>query len=147
LIDISSGGTPSKGNPAFWTGNIPWISPKDMKKDFLDDSEDHISETAISESASRLVPANSILVVVRGMILAKRVPIAIALRDVAINQDMKGLSLKPDSTISPLFLYAALKSRERLLFSHVSTAAHGTKKLDTDRLLGMRILMPDSWGA
>jgi type I restriction enzyme S subunit len=37
------GGTPSKSNPRFWTGGkIPWVSPKDMKRDLIIDAEDHI---------------------------------------------------------------------------------------------------------
>lgn len=31
LVTVQGGGTPSKQNPLFWDGSIPWISPKDMK--------------------------------------------------------------------------------------------------------------------
>ena len=40
----SSGGTPSKAEAAFWSGNIPWVSPKDMKSDFIIDTEDHVTD-------------------------------------------------------------------------------------------------------
>ena len=64
------GGTPSKENPTFWNGTIPWVSPKDMKQARLSDSSDHISEEAVKESATSIAPAGSILVLVRGMGLA-----------------------------------------------------------------------------
>jgi restriction endonuclease S subunit len=32
---VVSGGTPSKKNPEYWDGNIPWVSCKDMKKPYL----------------------------------------------------------------------------------------------------------------
>ena len=38
------GGTPSKSQEEFWRdGTIPWVSPKDMKYDFIDKTEDHIT--------------------------------------------------------------------------------------------------------
>src|SRR5262245_40059706 len=46
LVDPQGGGTPSKQNPEYWRGNIPWVSPKDMKRDFIYDSEDHITRLA-----------------------------------------------------------------------------------------------------
>jgi hypothetical protein len=55
-----SGGTPFKGNDAFWSGSIPWISAKDMKSFRLHDAEDHISPLAVS-CGGKLVPAGTIL--------------------------------------------------------------------------------------
>ena len=72
----------SKSEPEFWTGSIPWVSPKDMKCDLIDDAEDHISEAAVRQSATQVVPAESVLIVVRGMILARHVPLAFTRRRV-----------------------------------------------------------------
>ena len=143
LVDLQGGGTPSKKNPDYWDGDIPWVSPKDMKKDFLGDAVDHITERALSETNSRLVPLNSILIVVRGMILARHVPLAVSIAPVTINQDMKALTLKEKGALSPFYLFAAMKAQSRRLFAGVGTAAHGTRKLDTDRLLSLPILIPD----
>jgi type I restriction enzyme, S subunit len=49
------GGTPSKDNASYWKGDIPWVSPKDMKSRVIYDSEDHISEEALKDSATRLI--------------------------------------------------------------------------------------------
>lgn len=68
------GGTPSKANPEFWKGSLPWVSPKDMKRPYINDAEDHISLKAVEGSAAKLIPAQSILYVVRGMILAHFLP-------------------------------------------------------------------------
>jgi type I restriction enzyme S subunit len=40
--EFLGGGTPSKANSSFWEGDIPWISPKDMKVSHISDSLDHI---------------------------------------------------------------------------------------------------------
>jgi type I restriction enzyme, S subunit len=141
LVHVKSGGTPSKSEPAFWSGRIPWVSPKDMKYDVIDDAEDHISASAIQQNVTQLVPTESILIVVRGMILARHVPIAITSRPVAINQDMKALILN-DDRITPLFLFAAIKAQTSRLLSEVTTAAHGTKKIETSRLEALPIPIP-----
>ena len=44
----SGGGTPSKANPEYWdNGDIPWVSPKDMKTFELHDSQDKITAKAV----------------------------------------------------------------------------------------------------
>ncbi len=47
LVDDVSGGTPSKSEPEFWDGDIPWVSPKDMKRPIIADSIDHVTEAAL----------------------------------------------------------------------------------------------------
>src|SRR5690606_13554556 len=39
IADFQSGGTPSKRNPAYWNGTVPWVSAKDMKQLVLEDTE------------------------------------------------------------------------------------------------------------
>lgn len=141
LVTVKSGGTPSKSVPEFWRGITPWVSPKDMKLDEIEDAEDHVSDSAIAQAAVQLLPVDSILVVVRGMILARDVPVAIARRPVTINQDMKALVLN-DQRLNPLYLFAAVKTQAARLLAEVTTAAHGTKKLETSRLTNLPISIP-----
>ncbi|WP_414755636.1 restriction endonuclease subunit S [Anabaena sp. CCY 9910] len=141
LVNIQSGGTPSKKNPDYWDGDIPWVSPKDMKQDVIVDSIDHISQKAIEETNIRYVEPGAILIVVRGMILAHTIPLAIAATRITINQDMK--ALYPNcSAIDSIYLHAALKASSRRILSQVGTAGHGTRKFDTDELLKLPILIP-----
>jgi type I restriction enzyme S subunit len=106
------GGTPSKANPSFWTdGKIPWVSPKDMKFDHITDAQDHITEDAVAQSATNLVEAGSILIVVRSGILQHTLPVAIAKRQVALNQDLK--AVLPLENIRSDYLALALKAFER----------------------------------
>ena len=49
-VDPVSGATPSKKTERFWSGDVPWVSPKDMKRDFLSDSQDHVSQAALDET-------------------------------------------------------------------------------------------------
>lgn len=99
---ILGGSTPSKANYALWEGTIPWVSPKDMKTSNIYDTEDHISEAAITAGVSTLIPENSVLVVVRSGILRRVLPVAINRVPVTINQDMKALI--PSSDLSSDYL-------------------------------------------
>jgi type I restriction enzyme S subunit len=137
---FQSGGTPSKQNPEFWQGTIPWVSPKDMKRPRLADVTDHISQEAL-ESGSKLAPAGSVFVVVRGMILAKTVPVALAEVPMAINQDMK--AIVPGPRLRSDFLLYALETFRDNLFKKVGRSGHGTATLMGHEVAAFKIPLPD----
>ena len=87
LLKIVGGGTPSKTNPSFFEGVIPWMTVKDMNKHILEDTVDHISQEAVDSSATNIIPAGTPIVATR-MSLGK---IVVANFDSAINQDLKAL--------------------------------------------------------
>lgn len=103
--NIMGGGTPSKSNLDFYVGDIPWVTPKDMKIDFISDSMDHINEDAINNSSAKLIPENSVLMVIRSGILKRKLPVAINKRCVAVNQDMKAFVINKNFTNSEFFMY------------------------------------------
>lgn len=142
VVHILSGGTPSTSCPAYWEGEFPWVSPKDMKRPIIDGAEDHITELAFEQTTLKKLPVGSVLVVVRGMILAHTFPVAITSVPVAINQDMRALVSKDYETLLPEFLLWAVRLQGRHILSLVSTAAHGTKRLETSTLSAVRIPCP-----
>lgn len=142
LAKFVSGGTPSKAEASYWVGNIPWVSPKDMKKPVICDSIDHVSEEGRSSSGLALLPVGTILIVVRGMILIRTVPVAITSAPVTINQDMKGL-LIDRRRILPEFLSVVMKAAESAIFAMVEMSGHGTRKLVTERLARLKLPVPD----
>lgn len=90
VLSITGGGTPSKNNPSFWSGSIPWASVKDLNVDlYLDQTVDSITEIALEKSSTNLIPKGRIIVCTR-MGLGK---IAINRVDLAINQDLKALDI------------------------------------------------------
>lgn len=140
VVDFYSGGTPPKSKAAFWQGDVPWFSAKDMKRPRLADSADHVADEVFRTTSLRKLPAGTIAMVVRGMILAHTVPICILDVDAAINQDLK--ALLPKREVDTSFLAAMLRAQHTTLLSQVSTAAHGTKKLDSRVLENIRIPLP-----
>lgn len=139
LTSWMSGGTPSKGNPEFWDGDIPWISAKSLKSFFLHDSEDHVTEAAVANGA-RQVEIGDILMLVRGMTLHNDVPIGIATRPMTFNQDVKGLRGKGDAA-TRYIAYWLVGNKPRLLAA-VDQASHGTGRLRTEVVQSMDVLLP-----
>lgn len=128
LGKLKGGGTPSKARDDFWNGSIPWVSPKDMKIDYIAEAQMSISETAVSGSAVNLIEPGSVLFVVRGMILAHSFPVAISLAPLAINQDMKALVLKKPEMGE--YLLRALKGTKPEMLKRVQRSSHGTCRLE-----------------
>lgn len=135
----SSGGTPAKSRGDYWVGDIPWVSPKDMKRFSLDDAEDHISERAVGDGA-HMVPPGTIFLVVRGMILAHTFPVCIAQRSMSFNQDVKALIPQPG--VEGRFLAHWLHGNRNKLLALVTEATHGTKRIDLRDLQAAEILLP-----
>lgn len=139
LGDIYGGATPSKANSEYWVGTIPWVSPKDMKHFYIDNAEDKVSKAAICETALKLIPAGSLLMVVRGMILAHSFPVALTTSEVTINQDMKAL-LVPEEIKDFLLLY--MRAMKNSFVSLVDRSSHGTCKLISEKLWAAMVEIP-----
>ena len=140
FAEMVSGATPTTTNEAYWSdAGTPWVSAKDMKTDFITSSMDHITAKALEDGRVKLIPEGSVLVVVRGMILAHTFPVSVNTMPVTINQDLKALIPKG---MNGVFLWSVLQSMRGELLNRVKTAAHGTKKLDTNDLLQLKIPSP-----
>lgn len=142
LVEVTSGATPSKANKRFWQGAFPWVSPKDMKSAEISDAIDHINECVFAETNLKRIDEGTILIVVRGMILVHTVPIAITTAPVAINQDIKALRVVDENVVGPRYLLACLTAMHDKLLGVVSTAAHGTKRIETTDLSTLTVPIP-----
>src|SRR5450756_2098486 len=135
----TSGGTPSKNQPEFWSGDIPWISASSMRSTRLCDSVLKITESGLN-NGSRLAAVDSILLLVRGSELHNRIPVGIATCPVAFNQDVKALQTREG--LLPEFLLYWLLGNEKLLLSKVEETGIGAGKLDTDVLKRISMHLP-----
>lgn len=138
--EFKSGATPNKSNPAYWVGEIPWVSPKDMKTSHILDAIDHVGETAFAETSLKAVHPGHVLIVVRGMILAHSFPVAINRVTVGINQDMK--AIKPVPAVEAEYLRVCLDQLKRMVLSKVSAAGHGTRRFDAHAMSRIDIPVP-----
>ena len=138
---LQGGGTPTKSNQKYWGGAIPWITPKDMKVDFIERSKLMITPEGVKNSSVKLLPKNSILFVVRGMILAHSFPVALNTTKVTVNQDMKCIS--PNNFLLPEYLLFTLKSLKNVFVDIASSSTHGTKRLEPNKYLNVAIPIPN----
>lgn len=137
IARFTSGGTPSKDEPSYWNGNIPWISASSMYETRIADSELRVTTSAIG-NGTRIAPKGSLLVLVRGSMLFNRVPIGVAAIDVAFNQDVKALSIQGDANTNFL-LYQLIAASGRI---PVNETGIGAGKIETDVLAGLPICLP-----
>ncbi len=96
---IVGGGTPSRNNPQYWNGSIPWMTVKDFANFSLSGTLEYITKDGLESSASNLVPSGTLITSTR-MAIGKAVIFEV---DVCINQDLKAIYLRKD--IDPDFLY------------------------------------------
>ncbi|EGF11023.1 type I site-specific deoxyribonuclease [Neisseria bacilliformis ATCC BAA-1200] len=89
ILQNIGGGTPSKQEPSYWNGDIPWASVKDLNCDVLTKTIDSITAEGLENSSSNLIPKGTLIICTR-MGLGK---IALAEIDVAINQDLRAIFL------------------------------------------------------
>jgi type I restriction enzyme, S subunit len=132
-IRVVGGGTPSKSDESYWLGDIPWASPKDIKVSILLDTEDHISARAIVDSATQVVPMNSVLVVFRSGILRHSLPSALAGRELALNQDLKAFICGPH--LAPRYLRYLLAGLGQRLLTLWRKEGATVESLDLPRVL------------
>ena len=64
---VFGGGTPKTSIDTYWNGSIPWIQSSNLMDDKIENfiNDKSITNLAIKESATKLIPANSIAIVTR----------------------------------------------------------------------------------
>ena len=139
-IEIYGGGTPSKQHPEYYeNGSIPWVTSKDMKCDVICDSQIHINEKGLENSTARMVPTNSIIMVIRSGILKHTLPIAVNTAPITVNQDLKVFI--PDSQkIMSRFFALQLKMHESDILSGVRAVT--ADNIEFNELKKRKIIVP-----
>lgn len=109
LDKIIGGGTPSRSNPNYWGGEIPWVTVKDFASFNPRTAQETITQKGLSFSSSNLIPRGTLIISTR-MALGKAIIYEV---DVAINQDLKALF--PKKNISTNFLYYWFEHNAKLI--------------------------------
>lgn len=130
LVSVVGGGTPDKGNAEFWGGQIPWVSPKDMKSAYITDTEDHITEAGLRGSTTRMIAPGAVLMVVRSGILRHSIPVAINRVPVAINQDMRAFI--PHFDLEPRYLLRFIQGHQTELLNEWSKEGTTVESIEAE---------------
>lgn len=137
LGTFTGGGTPSKNNYNYWNGQNPWISSSDISDESIYTIRINrfISDLAIKESATKIVPKNSILLVSR-VGVGK---LAITKDLICTSQDFINITPSKDNLV---FLAYALKAMKgKFLSLNQGMAIKGFTK---DDLVNLEISLPST---
>ena len=63
---IGSGGTPSRTNPDYWNGDIPWITTSEVDSNYITEATEYISRLGLENSAARVVNKGTLLMAMYG---------------------------------------------------------------------------------
>ena len=66
ISSVSSGGTPSRANPLYWDGDIPWISTTLIDFNLIEKSEEYITQEGLENSSAKLFPIGTLLMAMYG---------------------------------------------------------------------------------
>jgi type I restriction enzyme S subunit len=101
VCQVIGGGTPSKDRPEFYGGDIPWATVRDMRQEWITETEHQITDAALKNSASNVIPAGNVVIATR-VGLGK---VSMVAQGTAINQDLRGLVPNDPRRMDPHFLF------------------------------------------
>ena len=131
-----SGGTPSRSVKEYYEGDFPWLSSGELNELYISDSKEHISELALKESSTKLVPKGSLLL---GMYDTAALKSTINTRDLACNQAI-AFGVLDEKLINIVYAYSIIQiGREH--FRRLQRGAR-QKNLNLSLIKGIKILYP-----
>lgn len=135
ISSIGDGGTPSRSNPDFFGGNIPWVVISDIKQHIYK-TEENLTELGFKKSSSKLWKKGSIILST-GATIGN---VGLAMVDVCTKQGITGIEIKEN--FSNLFIYYWLLTQKNKL---ISIGHGGTfKDIRPDSIKKLKINIPKS---
>lgn len=110
ICTIEIGGTPTRNNDSYWdtdkqTNNI-WVSIKDMKSKYIEDTEEYITDRGVRNSNAKLFPKGTLLMSFK-LTIGR---VALCSKDLYTNEAITAITPKDDKQIDNQFLYYKLPS-------------------------------------
>ena len=104
----TSGGTPIKGHPDYYGGNIPWVKSGELNNKYLYDSEQKITELGLKNSSAKFFPIDTVAIAMYGATIGKT---SIFKKEMTTNQAICGIF--PVEGILPEFVYYFLIAKKQ----------------------------------
>lgn len=119
LYDTSSGGTPSRTNAEYFTGEINWFKSKELADSILLESEEKITDSAIDKSSAKLFPTGSVIMAMYGATIGK---LGLLSMPSSTNQACCGIIEKDKIKSNYFILNWLLENREYVLSFRMGAA-------------------------
>lgn len=133
IADIRAGGTPSRNNPDYWNGNIPWVKISNINGKYVTTYDETITELGLKNSSAKLFEKETILYT----IFATLGRVGILQFDATTNQAIAGIKIK-DNSISTDYLYYYLRSLE----SYVKDIGNGAAQQNINQTILKNFIVP-----
>ncbi|CRN03874.1 Type I restriction enzyme EcoKI specificity protein [Pseudomonas sp. 34 E 7] len=108
VADWGAGGTPSRSEPKFYGGKIPWIKSGELNSRYIKTTEESITEEAIKSSSAKIFPAGSVAIAMYGATIGKTAILGI---DASTNQAC-AVGVPVDGLIGKEYLYRLLQNEK-----------------------------------
>ena len=143
IADVWLGGTPSRSEPAYWDGTIPWINSGSLHERPVLTPADWVTELGLARSATKLLPAGTTAVAITGATLGVVSRLGV---ECAINQSVVGIGVPRDRALND-YLYYWIRSNIGQITSsatgaaqqHVNKANFEDLKIPVPEDLGVRL--------
>lgn len=112
FCQTGSGGTPSRSNPAYYEGDIPWVKSGELRESVVTSASEYITEEAILRSSAKIVERGSILLAMYGATVGRMALLGI---DAATNQAVCNITPNPDKAFTKYVYYALLRKVPQFL--------------------------------
>ena len=139
ICSSGSGGTPTRTNADYYKGNIPWVKTGEVQDEVIFDTEEKITQAAISNSSAKIYPKGSIVIAMYGQGLTRGRTAKLGV-DAATNQACLVLYDIDTDTILPDYLWYYLQGE----YQHIRGLAYGNNQpnLSADVINNYPIVIP-----
>lgn len=136
-LSVAGGNTPSMKHEEYYGGDVPFIKSGDVKDKYVSSGALWLTQEALENTTAKLVPAGTVIVVIRSGILKHDLPVAIAANPVVINQDLKAFQPKPQ--FMSQYIAWAIRTKEDKLLS--KTRAMTVDNIESQELFGLPVMV------
>ncbi len=135
------GGTPSKHKPDYWRdGTTPWVTSGDMGDFELAATKYRITEAAVSGSAAKILPPNSVAVVMRSGILKHTLPVSLVPFRATVNQDLRAVICHHD--VMPRYALHVLRANAQRVLIACRKVGGTVESIDVKKLMAFAVPVP-----
>ncbi|WP_197488570.1 restriction endonuclease subunit S [Methylomonas koyamae] len=120
IFKVTTGGTPSRNNNNFWSGDIPWVKTGEVDYCIIEKTEEQITEEGLRGSSAKLCPPKSVLIALYGQGLT-RGRVGMLGIEAAVNQACA--AIYPADNFDPWFVFYYLSGKYQALRSMAQGAA------------------------
>ncbi|CAG9359545.1 restriction endonuclease subunit S [Clostridium perfringens] len=136
LGEWKTGGTPLRSKSEYYNGNIPWLSSGELNNKYCFKSNEMITESAIIESAAKIIEVGSLLL---GMYDTAALKSTINMIECSCNQAIAYSKLN-ENLVNTVYVYYCIQIGKEFYKSQQRGVRQ--KNLNLSMVKGLEILMP-----